>query len=185
MIRFLGRWMADCLQLTCMLAGALLFMQIPALTHAYAVALLQVAQDARRDIDQREADARQYYHLPPNTADEAVVAALRLVEPSNAETLQQSLSRAAMFYATQARIAGAPLFSEPLAAAWDAVAHPEANKLDVLRTSFVTYIPQVTLDASAIVYGVVGLLLGGLLGHSLSAITGALTAPRTGNRRPV
>ena len=39
MFRFIGHWVADCVELTCMLAGALLFMQVPALTHAYAVGL--------------------------------------------------------------------------------------------------------------------------------------------------
>ena len=107
MIRFIGRWVADCLELIFMLAGALLFMQVPAVTHTYAVALQQVAQDARRDIDQREANARQYYHLPPDAGDAVVIRALRPVEPSNAEALQQSVSNAAMFSDTQARIGAA------------------------------------------------------------------------------
>jgi len=166
-----------------MLAGALLFMQIPAVTHAYAVALLQVAQDARRDIDRRETDARQYYHLPDTAGDQAVIAGLRPVEPSNAAMLAQSVSRAAMFDATQARITGAPLLSQPVVAAWDAVMHPEADKVDVLRTSLATYVPQISLEVSAVIYGIAGLVLGGLLGHSLSAMSGAVAASR--RRRPV
>ena len=183
MIRFFGHWLADCFRLTCALAGALLFMQIPALTHAYSVALLQVAQEGRRDIDRRETDARRYYHLSPDTGDQAVIDALHPVEPSNAETLRQSLAREAMFSATQANIAGASLFTQPITAAWDALMHPEADKLAVLRISFLTYTPQVTLDVAAIVYGVLGLLLGGLLGHTLSAIPSAFTASRPRSRR--
>lgn len=165
-----------------MLAGALLFMQIPAVTHAYAVALLQVAQQARHDIDQREADARQYYHLPPDTGDAAVISALRPVEPSNAEALQQSLSRATMFTETETRIAAAPLLSRPIAAVLDAISHPDASKLAVLRTSVETYVPQIALGFSAAIYGVTGLLIGGLLGHSLSAVPGAVAASRKARR---
>jgi hypothetical protein len=179
MIRFIGHWLADSIELTCMLAGALLFMQIPALTHAYSVALLQVAQDARRDIDRREADARQYYHLPPDAGDQAVIDALHPVEPSNAETLQRSVSHAAMFSATQAYIAHSSSLNQPVTAAWDAIENPEPDKLVVLRTSFATYAPQITLDVAAIIYGAVGLLLGGLLGHTLSALPSAFTGTRS------
>lgn len=161
--------MADCVELTCMLAGALLFMQIPALTHAYAVGLLQVAQDARRDIDRREADARRYYHLPADGNDQAVIAALRPVEPSNAEMLQQSISRATLLDSTQASIMAEPPLSQPLYAAWDAMTDPQTDKVAVLRTSFRTYVPQIAFDASSMIYGVIGLLLGGLIGHASSA----------------
>jgi hypothetical protein len=173
MFRFIGQWTAHCLQLTCMLAGALLFMQVPALTHAYAVALLQVSQQTRRDINRREADASRYYHLAPDAGDAAVIAALRPVEPSNAETLDQAVARAAMFDATQARIETASALSQPLVAAWDAVERPEADKLAVLHTSLVTYVPQVALDGASLLYGLIGLLLGGLVGHSGAAIPAA------------
>jgi len=190
MIRFVGQWMAHCLQLACMLAGALLFMQVPALTHAYSVALLQVAQDARRDIDRREDDARRYYHLPPDANDQAVIAALQPVEPSNATTLQQSVARAAMFDATQARIAAASGLVQPLTAAWDAFQHPDADKLAVLRTSVGTYVPQLALDGASLLYGLIGLVLGGLLGHTSAAVPGATVAVsrklrRTPRARPV
>jgi hypothetical protein len=178
MIRFLGHWLAESVQLLCMLAGALLFMQVPALTHAYAVALLQVAQDARRDIDQREAAARQYYHLPPDAGDQAVIDALRPVEPSNAQSLGQSVSHVTMIDATYARIAAAPSLLRPVMAVWDAATRPHADKLALLNTSLATYAPQIMLDPSAIAYGIAGLLLGGLIGHSVSAVPGALVAPR-------
>jgi hypothetical protein len=168
MFRFLARWVAHCLQIALMLAGALLLMQIPALTHAYTVALLQVAQDARRDIDQREQDARRYYHLAPDANDQAVIAALRPVEPSNAETLQQSLARTDMFDATHALIMRATPLARPLVATWDALARPTSDKLAVLRTSVATYVPQLALNLAAAIYAVGGLLTGGLLGHALT-----------------
>ncbi|MEJ0017196.1 MAG: DUF2937 family protein [Acetobacteraceae bacterium] len=177
MIGFLGRWLSDCVQLTCMLAGALLFMQVPALTHSYTVALQQVAQDARRDIDRRVEHARLYYRLAPEARDQAVVDALRPLEPSNAEMLGQSMWRAMMLGETQEHIEAAPPLSRPLFAAWDAVARPEPDKLAVLRTSVATYAPQIPLDVIAVIYGIAGLLLGGLLGHSLSA------APAAASRR--
>ena len=178
MIRFVGRWLADCIQLIGMLAGALLFMQIPAFTHTYTVALLQVAQDARHDVDRREADARQYYHLPADADDQAVVAALRPVEPSNAETLLQSMRRAAMYRDTQDRITAAPTLSQPIAAVWDAASRPDADKLGLLSTSLTSYAPQIMLDVNAVIYGIIGLLFGGLVGHALCAVLVALTPRR-------
>ena len=178
MIRFVGHWLAGCIQLIGMLAGALLFMQVPAFTHAYTVALLQVAQDARNDIDRRENDARQYYHLPGDADDAAVIAALRPVEPSNAETLQQSAHRAAMYRDTQRRILAAPPLSQPVAAVWDAAARPDADKLTLLSTSFTHYAPQIMLDVNAVIYGIIGILLGGLVGHALCAVPRGLTRRR-------
>ena len=64
-------------------------------------------------------------------------------------------------------------------AAWNAIMHPGTDKLAVLRTGIVTYTPQVALDVTAIVYGV----LGGLLGHTLSAIPSAFTAAQPRPRR--
>lgn len=61
--------------------------------------------------------------------------------------------------------------------------HPGTDKLAVLRTGIVTYTPQVALDVTAIFYGVLGLLLGGLLGHTLSAIPSAFTAAQPRPRR--
>ena len=43
------------------LAFALAAMQVPAVAHGYTAALLQIAEDARRDIEQRKAAARQHY----------------------------------------------------------------------------------------------------------------------------
>ncbi|HUN42238.1 MAG TPA: DUF2937 family protein [Acetobacteraceae bacterium] len=181
-MRFLGRWVADCLELTFMLAGAVLFMQIPAVTHQYVVALQQVAQAARRDIDQREADARSYYHLPPNADDAAVIAALQSREPSNAEGLQESVARASVFADTAAQIDAASPLSQPIAAVLDASRRPDQDKLTVLRTCLETYEPQLTLGLAAVIYGIAGLLVGGLLGHTVSALPGVLVPSRRARR---
>ena len=81
MAGFVARWLSDALRLGLPLALALLAMQVPALAHGYAAALLQIAEDARRDIEQRKAAARRFYR-GAGDADEAVIAALRAVEPS-------------------------------------------------------------------------------------------------------
>ena len=57
---------------------------------------LQIAEDARRDIEQRKASARQFYRGAAGT-DEAVIAALRDVEPANAQALAASWSAPAPF----------------------------------------------------------------------------------------
>jgi hypothetical protein len=163
-MRILGRWVADCLELTFMLAGAVLFMQIPTVTHAYVVALQRVAQEARHDIDQHEANARQYYNLPSDTDNAAVIAALRPREPSNAEALQESVARTAMFANTAGRVAAASPLNQPITALLDASRQPNPDKLAVLQTSLETYVPQVTLGLAAAIYGIAGLLIGGLLG---------------------
>ena len=112
-----------------------------------------------------------------------MIDALKPVEPSNAQALQQSVSRAAMFATTEDRIAAATPLGQPVEAAWDATMRPDADKLAVLRTSFVTYVPEVTLGIAAVVYGMAGLLVGGLLGHTCSAVPGAVLSSRRRNMR--
>jgi len=182
MFHFIGRWLSDCVHVSCMLAAALLAMQIPALTHAYLAGLVQVAEDGRRDVDRRENDARQYYHLAPDSDDQAVIVALRPVEPSNAATLVVSVARVNMFRNTYTQIIGSPSVSRPIVAVWDAVQHPETDKLAVLRTSIATYVPQIALDASSAVYGIAGLLLGGLIGHIVTDLPRALWHRIVGRR---
>lgn len=179
---FFGRWVADCLEFAFMLAGAVLFMQIPAVTHAYVVALQQVAQQAQHDIDQRVSAARQYYHLPPDAGDDAVVADLRSVEPSNAEGLQQSISRATMFANTAARIDAASPLNQPITAILDAAHRPDPDKLTVLNTCLDTYVPQLAFNTGGALYGIAGLLIGGLVGHSVSAVPRVVRGPRRAPR---
>lgn len=167
MKRFVAHWLADAVRLLCMLAGGLLAMQVPAITHEYAVALLQVAQDARRDIDQRTADARRYYRLAPDADEQAVIQALRPVEPSNAAMLSASVSRAAALAGTHAAITATTPLLQPMAAVWDMIRSPAPDKLAVAQTTVETYVPQVMLQTSAAIYGVAGLMLGGLVGHGL------------------
>ncbi len=107
MAGFFGRWLSDALRLGLPLVLALATMQVPALAHGYAAALLQIAEDARRDIEQRKAAARRFYR-DAGDADEAVIAALQAVEPSNAEALAASVGRARALRAAHDRIQASP-----------------------------------------------------------------------------
>ncbi len=78
-------------------------MQVPALAHGHAAALPQIAEDARRDIEQRQASAPQFYRGAGAT-DEAAIAALRAVEPSDAQALAASVERARALRAAHDRI---------------------------------------------------------------------------------
>ena len=71
---FLGRWFSDALSLALSLAGALVLMQAPALSHEYAAALAQVADAQTRDIGAREATARSYYRLEAASSPPACAA---------------------------------------------------------------------------------------------------------------
>jgi hypothetical protein len=90
-MRFLKRWLSHSLRLALALLLAVIAMQAPAFTNDYAAALLQVSADARRDVDQREAAARQYYALQAGD-DGSLIQALQAHEPANAET-PRALSR--------------------------------------------------------------------------------------------
>src|SRR5271170_6186472 len=92
MLGFVGRWLSDAVRLAFALTFAVAAIQLPALTSDYTAALLQVSNDLRRDVDQREQAARNYYHL--TAADEdGLIAAIGGPEPSNAQTLRLSLDR--------------------------------------------------------------------------------------------
>src|SRR5829696_1586584 len=118
MAGFVARWLSDALRLALPLALALAAMQVPALAHGYAAALLQIAEDARRDIEQRKAAARRFYR-GAGDADEAVIAALRAVEPANAQALAASVERARAFRAAHDRIEAAPPLLRPVTAVVD------------------------------------------------------------------
>lgn len=62
MLGFFGRWMSDAFHLSLALVFAIAAIQLPALTSDYTAALLQVSNDLRRDIDQREQAARSPPH---------------------------------------------------------------------------------------------------------------------------
>ncbi len=177
MAGFLGRWMSDALRLGLSLAVALAAMQLPALAREYATALLQVTDDARRDIDQREASARQFYPAAGDT-DDAVIAFLRPVEPSNAQALQASLDRTRALRAAYDRIEAASPLLRPIVAAVDVVQSPGDDKHAVLWTAVDTYAPQVLLGTAAVIYGLVGLALGAFVAEALVSMGRALGGPR-------
>jgi hypothetical protein len=116
MAGFIARWLSDTIRLGLALVLALAAMQIPALAHAYTTALLQIAENARRDIEQRKDAARQYYRLPSGM-DQEVIAALRQAEPSNAEGLAVSIERARALRTAYDRITAAPPLLQPIEAA--------------------------------------------------------------------
>jgi hypothetical protein len=163
-MRFLRRWLSHSVRLALALCLALIAMQAPAFTTDYADALLQVSADARRDADQREAAARHYYALPPGD-DAALIAALRAHEPANAETLALSLDRVAALQAARERMLAAPAPLQPLVALADAAHDPGGYKAAIWHTQLETYTIHLDLTVAAIIYGLVGLLLGSLLGQ--------------------
>lgn len=183
MAGFVGRWLSDALRIGLPLVLALGAMQVPALAHGYAAALLQIAEDARRDIEQRKAAARQFYRGAGNT-DEDVVAALRSVEPSNAQALAASVERARAFRAAHDRIEAEPPLLRPVTALFDIAEDPaRGDKWAVLRTALDTHAPQVVLSAAAAVYGLAGLVAGSFLAELLVSAFGAALAPGRRGRR--
>jgi hypothetical protein len=176
MAGFIGRWLSDALRLGLPLVLALAAMQVPALAHGYAAALLQIAEDARRDIEQRKAAARQFYR-GAGDSDDAVIAALRAVEPSNAQALAASVERARALRAAHDRIQAAPPLLRPVTALLDAAEGLGGDKWAVLRTALDTHAPQVVLSAAAAVYGLVGLVVGSFLAELLVSAFGAAFSP--------
>ena len=172
MAGFVARWLSDALRLGLPLALALLAMQVPALAHNYAAALLQIAEDARRDIEQRKTAARRFYRGAWD-ADEAVIEALRAVEPANAQALAASVERARAFRASHERIQEAPALLRPVTAVLDAAEGPSADKWAVARTALDTHAPQVVLSAAAAVYAIAGLVLGSFVAELLVSAFGA------------
>ena len=175
---FLARWLTDAITLGLALAFALAAMQVPALTHDYAAALLQVAEDARRDIGQREASARHFYNLTGDT-DDSIIAALRPYEPSNAATLTVSVDRMRILRAAYDRIAAAPPLLRPVTAVLDTIADPKGYKAAVLETTLDTYSPQVVIGTAAAIYGLIGLAIGSFVAQLVIS-----TAANLGRRRP-
>jgi hypothetical protein len=171
-LRLAGRWLSDFLRLGLGLTLALAAMQLPAITAAYDAALVQVSEQARSDIAQRESAARDYYGLTGRS--EEVIAALRTREPSNAQGLETSIAREEALRGAHARIAGASPLLRPVRAAWDLMDDPFGNKSAILRTAVALHEPQVLLGVVAATYGLVGLLLGLLLANLLLALLGWL-----------
>jgi hypothetical protein len=181
MAGFVARWLSDALRLGLPLALGLAAMQVPALAHGYATALLQIAEDARRDIEQRKAAARQFYR-GAGDADEAVITALRAVEPANAQALAASVERARALRASHDRIQADPPLLRPVTALLDLADDPRGDKWAVLRTALDTHVAQVVLSAAAAAYGLAGLVLGSFLAELLVSVAGAFASVRRRRR---
>lgn len=178
---FLRRWLTGSLGMAFGLLTAVLAMQAPALTQDYAAALLQVAREARRDVDQRVASARQFYAIAVS-GDDQVVAALQRAEPSNAETLAASLARARRLQAGYDGIADAHALARPVVALWQALRDERGDETIIRRTLVETFHPEISLSPTAAVYGLVGLLIGTLLAQLLVALLGGAARLATGRR---
>jgi len=165
-MNLVGRWLSDFLRLGIGLAAALVAMQVPALTGSYAAALIQVAEESRRDIEGRKDVARGYYRLE-DRSDSGVVAALRQREPSNAQGLEASIAREGVLRAAHARIAAAPALLRPIEAALDVSDDPYGSKRAVLNTAIGLHEPQILLGLAAATYALAGLLLGLLAANLL------------------
>ncbi len=168
-MRLLTRWLSDSLGIGMALLFAILAMQAPAFTHEYASTLLQVSRAARADIDQREASARQFYAIS-GESDDALVAALREREPSNAETLAWSLDKARALQESYDRLSREAAVLQPLGAFADAWDDPHGYKAEIWRTLLRTYDVQISFTQAAAIYGGAGLLLGSLLAHLLISL---------------
>jgi hypothetical protein len=174
---FIGRWLSDSIRFGLGLLLALAALQVPALTNAYTAALLQISGDARRDIDQREDVARQYYRWTDKTTDAAVIESLRPVEPANAEGLAASVAREVVLRGTYTRLMETPALIRPLSAAWDVLIDDRGAKRAVLATAVDSHVPQVTLSLAAAIYGLAGLMLGLLLAQLLISLPGRRHGP--------
>jgi Protein of unknown function (DUF2937) len=174
---FIGRWLGNAINIALALIFAIVAMQAPAFTRDYAEALLQVAQDSRRDVEQRKASARRFYPITAE-GDEQVIAALKPFEPSNAETLALSVDRARRLQAAYDKITGTNPLLQPIAALSDAVEDEHGYKTAVLRTLIGTYVPHLDFGVAAAAYGLAGLLTGSFVAQFLTAL-----GRRVGGRR--
>jgi Protein of unknown function (DUF2937) len=174
---FIARWVSDAIRLGLSLAFAVAAMQVPALTHDYAIALLQIAQDERRDIEQREASARRFYNLRADT-DEALIAALRPLEPSNAQGLVTSVDRTRTLRAAYDHIQAAPPLLRPMTALADVVTDATGYEGPVLRTAFSGFNPEVVISTASAAYGLAGLVIGSFVAQALISLLGGFARRR-------
>jgi hypothetical protein len=174
---FIGRWLGNAVNIAFALVFAIAAMQAPAFTRDYAEARLQVAQDSRRDIEQRKASARRFYQITAES-DEQVIAALRSFEPSNAETLALSVDRAQSLKAAYDKIAGAHPLLQPVTAVGDAFTDEHGYKAAVWRTLLGSYTPHLDFGTAAAAYGLLGLLAGSLVAQLVTALGRGLTGRR-------
>ncbi|MGH7033056.1 MAG: DUF2937 family protein [Stellaceae bacterium] len=181
-MRLITRWLSRGLGLGFALLCGVLAMQAPAFTDAYGTALLQVAADARRDIDQREDSARQYYGIAARE-DDALIEALKAQEPSNAETLARSIAHAGRLRAAYDKIAQSPVLLRPVTALTDAADDPEGDKAAIWRLSWQSFTPRIDLSFAAMIYGFAGLMLGSLVSELVAAAVARAARRRLVPRR--
>jgi Protein of unknown function (DUF2937) len=179
-MQFLQRWLADWLTLALALICAVAALQGPGLAHEYAVALLQVAREARRDIDQRMTSARQFYAIAA-TDETEFLAALRQVEPSNAETLAAAIDHARHIETAYGRIAAARPLLQPIIAAWEVLSAPRDDTAGIRKTLIETYHPEISLTFAGALYALAGLAIGTLMSRAVLALLGRMR--RLGHRR--
>lgn len=165
-MNFLGRWFSDALSLALSLAGALVLMQAPALSHEYAAALTQVADAQSRDIAAREATARSYYKLESAPGEE-LMSTLRDREPSNYAGLVQSQAEAEAIGDAVVRIGRSPSLIQPLVAAWDLATVPEAGKEAVAGQAMRSFVPALQLSVAGLVWALAGVVLGSFVAQLL------------------
>lgn len=180
MAGFLGRWLADTIRLGLALVLAVSAMQVPAVTDAYTLALQQISAEARRDIDQRKDVARRHYQWTDTVADSAVIAALRPLEPANAEGLQASVEREQVLRTTHDDLMATPALLRPLAALRDLVSDDAGGRRPILALALESHTPQVVIGSAAAIYGLAGLMIGLLLAQTLLSLLGSLVGGRRG-----
>jgi hypothetical protein len=167
-MRFLGRWLSHSLATALALVLAIVAMQAPAFTRDYAGALLQVASELRRDIDQREDSVRQFYGIT-DAADDELVKALQPHEPSNAESLARSLDRARNLQAAYDDIDKSSPVLQPLVASRDAWIDANNYRAEIWKTALRGYHAQLDLSFDSAFYGLAGLMLGSLIAQLVLA----------------
>jgi Protein of unknown function (DUF2937) len=164
----LAAWLLNSIRLAAALGIAILAMQAPAVTREYQAALLQLVRSSDEDIAQRKASAQRFYNIPTDD-EERFIARLRVVEPSNAETLANALEREKSLHASYERIERKPDLLRPIAAARDVFADETGARRQIAQTVFDSYAPQLDLSFAAVIYGLAGLFLGSLIGELITA----------------
>jgi hypothetical protein len=166
---FVAAWLLHSIRLAAALGMALLAMQAPAITREYQAALLQLVRSSDQEIAQRKSSVQRFYGIAES--DEGrFLAQLRLVEPSNAETLGAAIEREKSLRGSYERVARSPDLLRPIAAAGDVAAESTGPRRDIARTVFESFTPQLDLSFAAAIYGLVGLFVGALIGELLTAI---------------
>jgi Protein of unknown function (DUF2937) len=163
-----GAWLFHSMRLATALGVAILAMQAPAVTREYQAALLQLVRSAGEDIAQRKASARRFYDIPTED-EERFIARLRILEPSNAETLAGALAREKSLRASYDRLEREGDLLRPISAARDVLGDESGARRQIAQTVFESFAPQLDLSFAAAVYGLAGLFLGTLIGELLTA----------------